>query len=246
MTRTVLAVVGLLVTSAVPGAAQVLFGEAPASRSVDSDAGLGVVRSRPVRVRLGRIPGASAREATLGVLPPRGHLLVLNLFPGVVVRARMTRSERAGRALVWAGKIEGQPLGDVVLAIVDGVMSGSAVWPGGAYRIRYDGSTHVVRRARSRPVPGGRLLRGGPGRCRGRRGGAGRERRRRVADRRPRRLHAGGPRRGGRDVGDAVAHQHRGRRDEHRLREQRRHTAAAAGGRPRRSATRSPARPPPT
>ncbi len=144
MTRTVLAVVGLLVTSAVPGAAQVLFGEAPASRSVDSDAGLGVVRSRPVRVRLGRIPGASAREATLGVLPPRGHLLVLNLFPGVVVRARMTRSERAGRALVWAGRIEGRPLGDVVLAIVDGVMSGSAVWPGGAYRIRYDGSTHVV------------------------------------------------------------------------------------------------------
>ena len=56
----------------------------------------------------------------------------------------MTRSERAGNALVWAGKIEGQPLGDVVLAVVDGVLSASAVWPGGAYRVRFDGSTHVV------------------------------------------------------------------------------------------------------
>jgi hypothetical protein len=56
----------------------------------------------------------------------------------------MTRSERVGNALVWTGKIQGQPLGDVVLAIVDGVLSGSAVWPGGAYRIRFDGATHVV------------------------------------------------------------------------------------------------------
>jgi peptidyl-Asp metalloendopeptidase len=144
LTRIMLAVAGLLVASVVPSPAQVLFGEAPASRSVDAGGGLGVVRSRPVRVRLARIPGASPREAALNVLPPRGHRLVLNLFPDMVVRARMTRSERAGNALVWAGKIEGQPLGDVVLAIVDGVLSGSAVWPGGAYRIRFDGSTHVV------------------------------------------------------------------------------------------------------
>jgi peptidyl-Asp metalloendopeptidase len=144
LTRTVLAVFGLLVASVTASPGQVLFGEAPASRSVDAAGELGVVRSRPVRVRLGRIPGASAREAALGVLPPRGHRVVLNLFPDVVVRARMTRSERVGNALVWAGKIEGQPLGDVVLAIVDGVLSGSAVWPGGAYRIRFDGSAHVV------------------------------------------------------------------------------------------------------
>jgi hypothetical protein len=42
------------------------------------------------------------------------------------------------------GRIEGEPIGDVVLALVDGVLSGSAVWPGGTYRIRFDGSTHVV------------------------------------------------------------------------------------------------------
>jgi hypothetical protein len=142
--RTVLAVVGILAAAVAPGRAQGLFTQASTSPSLEAASRVGVVRSRPVRVRLGRVPGASALEAARGVLPPRGHRLVLNLFDDVVVRARMTRSERAGNALVWAGKIEGQPLGDVVLAVVDGVLSGSAVWPGGAYRIRFDGTTHVV------------------------------------------------------------------------------------------------------
>ena len=144
MRRTVLAVLGILAASAEPSRAQGLFADAPASASLEGAPRLGVVRSRPVRVRLGRIPGALASEAARGVLPPRGHRLVLNLFEDVVVRARLTRSERQGRALVWAGKIEDQPLGDVVLAVVDGVLSGSAVWPGGAYRIRFDGSVHIV------------------------------------------------------------------------------------------------------
>ena len=144
MRRTVLAVVGILVASAAPSRGQGLFAEAPASLSRGAAKPNGVVRSRPVRVRLGRIPGASAREAARGVLPPGGPRVVLNLFDDVVVRARMTRSERVGSAFVWTGKIEGQPIGDVVLAVVDGVLSGSAVWPGGAYRIGFDGSTHVV------------------------------------------------------------------------------------------------------
>ena len=143
MRRTVLAVVGILAASAAPGRAQGLFAQAP-SPSLEAAPRVGVVRSRSVCVQLGRIPGASAREAANGVLAPRGHRLVLNLFDDVVVRARLTRTERQGKALVWAGKIEGQPIGDVVLAVVDGVLSGSAVWPGGAYRIRFDGTTHVV------------------------------------------------------------------------------------------------------
>jgi hypothetical protein len=118
------------VASAAPGRGQGLFAEAPASASLAGREELGVVRARPVRVALARIPGASR--------------LVLNLFDDAVVRARRTRLERQGRALVWVGRIEGQRVGDVVLAVVDGVVSGSAVWPGGAYRIRFDGSTQVV------------------------------------------------------------------------------------------------------
>ena len=144
MRRTVLAVAGILAASAAPGRAQGLFAQAPPSPPLEAPSRVGVVRSRAVRIRLGRIPGASARETAHGVLPPRGHRLVLNLFDDVVVRARLARTERQGRALVWAGKIDGQPVGDVVLAVVDGVLSGSAVWPGGAYRIRFDGTSQIV------------------------------------------------------------------------------------------------------
>jgi hypothetical protein len=56
----------------------------------------------------------------------------------------MTRSEREGKGFIWVGKIEGQPLGDVVLSVYDGSLSGSVVSPRGAYRIRPDGSTYVV------------------------------------------------------------------------------------------------------
>jgi len=141
--KRVLAVFGILAASAVPCLGQGLFAEAPATGSLAVPR-LGVVRSRAVRVRLGLIPGARPREAARGVLPPPDHRLALNLFDDVVVRARMVRSGRQGRALVWSGKIEGEPVGDVVLAVVDGVLSGSAVWPGGAYRIRFDGASHVV------------------------------------------------------------------------------------------------------
>jgi hypothetical protein len=137
-------VIGILAASAAPGRAQGLFAQAAAPVSLEAAPRVGVVRSRPVRVRLARIPGASAREAARGLLPPRGHRLTLNLFEDVVVRARMARAERQGKALVWAGEIEGEPVGDVVLAVVDGVLSGSAVWPGGAYRIRFDGTSQVV------------------------------------------------------------------------------------------------------
>ena len=145
MTKTALAVFGILAASVVPCLGQGLFAEPPATTSLaPATPWLGVVRSRAVRVRLALIPGATGRDAARGVLPPPGHRLTLNLFDDVVVRARMVRSAREGRALVWSGKIEGEPSGDVVLAVVDGVLSASAVWPGGAYRVRFDGASHVV------------------------------------------------------------------------------------------------------
>jgi hypothetical protein len=145
VTKTALAVFGILAASAVPCPGQGLFAEPSATTSLaPATPRLGVVRSRAVRVRLDLIPGARARDAALGILPPPGHRLTLNLFEDVVVRARMVRSAREGRALVWSGKIEGEPVGDVVLAVVDGVLSASAVWPGGAYRVRFDGASQVV------------------------------------------------------------------------------------------------------
>ena len=122
----------------------------------------GVVRSREVRVRLDRIPGASVRDGARGLLPPGGHRLVLNLFGDAVVRARMTRSEREGKAFTWVGKIEGQPLGDVVLSVYDGSLSGSVVSPRGAYRIRQDGARYVVEELDSDAFPDDNCFREAP------------------------------------------------------------------------------------
>jgi hypothetical protein len=142
--KTTLVVLGILAAWTAPAGAQGLFAEAPAAAFLDAAPRLGVVRSRPVRVRLDRIPGTSPRDAARRVLPRPGHRLVLNLFDDVVVRARLTRAEKLGRALVWAGKIEGEAVGDVVLTVLDGVLTGSAVWPGGAYRIGFDGTMEFV------------------------------------------------------------------------------------------------------
>ena len=65
----------------------------------------------------------------------------------------MTRSEREGKAFTWVGKIEGQPLGDVVLSVYDGSLSGSVVLPRGAYRIRQDGARYVVEELDSDAFP---------------------------------------------------------------------------------------------
>ena len=143
MRVSLLGVLGLVVASAFPAAGQGLFAEAP-SAPASASASLGVVRSRPVRARLRLLPGASARDARLGRRPPRGHRLALNLFDDVVVRARMTRSERQGNAFVWVGMIEDQPLGDVVLTVYDGILTGSITWPGGAYRIAVEGGETIV------------------------------------------------------------------------------------------------------
>ncbi len=137
------AFVSILSALAVASPAQSLFAPLSGARAGDPESPW-VVRSREVRLQIGRLPGASARDAHRGVLPRAGHRVVLNLFPDVVVRARMTRSERDGASFVWVGKVEGQPFGDVVLSVYDGVLSGSVVSPRGAYRIRFDGRRQVV------------------------------------------------------------------------------------------------------
>jgi len=104
----------------------------------------GVVRSRPVRVVLSRLPGATPGEAARGVLPRTGHTLTLDLFDDVAVKARMTSAKALPRGLAWRGRVEGEPLGSVVLVVVDGVLAGSVVLPDAAYSIRSVDGGQVV------------------------------------------------------------------------------------------------------
>jgi hypothetical protein len=101
---------------------------------------IGVVRARPVGVDLAALPGADGR----GALPPAGQSILLTLFDDASFRARLVRAERIEGGMTWVGRIEGEPLSDVVLAVHDGVLTGSVVGPDGAYRIGFDGVSNVV------------------------------------------------------------------------------------------------------
>ncbi len=115
----------------------------------------GVVRARAVTVDLGLLPGSDGK----GPLPPSGHAVLLNLFDDVVVHARMIRSARLDNGLSWVGRIESEAIGDVVLTVLDGVLTGSAVWPSGAYRIVSHGGAHVVEQIEASQFPEGNCFR---------------------------------------------------------------------------------------
>ena len=126
-------------------------GIGPGSRSSSSRA-----RSRRIcpRSRVGRrdpgtgewgwtcraLPGADGKS----LLPVAGQSLVLNLFDDVSFVARLVRAERIDKGMSWVGRLEGQPLSNVVLVAYDGVLTGSAVWPRAP-----TGSSSTARRASS-------------------------------------------------------------------------------------------------
>ena len=102
--------------------------------------GVGVVRARAVGFEAAALPGADG----VSPLPPAGHTLVLNLFDDVVLRARLVRAERIEKGMSWVGRLEGQPLSDVVLTVYDGILTGSVTWPDASYRIAAEGGTTIV------------------------------------------------------------------------------------------------------
>ena len=46
--------------------------------------------------------------------------------------------------MAWVGRLEGQPLSDVVLTVHDGILTGSVTWPDASYRIAVEGGATVV------------------------------------------------------------------------------------------------------
>ena len=128
-----------------------LFVPSGAQADLRGPAPLGVVRARAVGVDFSALPGADGKS----LLPVAGQSLVLNLFDDVSFVARLVRAERIDKGMSWVGRLEGQPLSNVVLVTYDGVLTGSVVWPEGAYRIAFDGSGERRPAARPRPVPRG-------------------------------------------------------------------------------------------
>ena len=112
----------------------------PSGRAADSTSPprIGVMRSRAVDVDLTALAG------TGGTLPAEGQAVLLNLFDDVQWETRTLRAERTEHGMTWAGKLAGQPLGDAILVVYDGVVEGSVVSPEGAFRITWGGGGQVV------------------------------------------------------------------------------------------------------
>jgi uncharacterized repeat protein (TIGR01451 family) len=112
----------------------------PSGRALDRTRAprLGVVRSRAVDVDL------SALAEAAGALPEEGRGVLLNLFDDVVWEAWTFRGERTEHGMTWVGKLAGQPLGDAVVVVYDGIVEGSIVSPEGAYAIDWADGGQVV------------------------------------------------------------------------------------------------------
>ena len=102
-----------------------------------ADARIGAVRSRSVRINQALLGG------TAGQLAPALRMR-LNLFPETEFVARLEQFEQTGSGYAWVGRIEGEPLADVILVTVDGVVRGSVTLPGRSYAIRAENGVEVV------------------------------------------------------------------------------------------------------
>ncbi len=95
------------------------------------------VRRRTVRVNQTLIDGIAGTS-------PAATVITLNLFPNVVYTAVLDDIEDTYPGRAWKGSLEGEPLGSVVLAVVDGVIAGHVSVPGALYEIRGDQDGTVV------------------------------------------------------------------------------------------------------
>ena len=125
-----------------------------------------VVRQRAVAIDLDPVGG------TRGALPPAPRLR-LSLFDDVDLVAAFQRVEAGRHGTAWIGTIEGEPLSQVVLAVVAGEMTGSIVMPGRAYDVQpAGGGVHLVREIDDRLTLGDGVVQVGGDAAEERRGAA--------------------------------------------------------------------------
>lgn len=138
ITMLLLAASTALAASATHAAEPFLFQERHAQADRSAPVPAFVVRGRPVHVDI-TVLGDTA-GGPLASAPVVG----LNLFDDVVLLARPLRSERTPRGFNWVGSIDGEPLGNAIFSVVDGIVSGSVVSPRGAYSIRSTPAGSVI------------------------------------------------------------------------------------------------------
>lgn len=95
------------------------------------------VRSRAVTINMGAL--APATNAFNSAQALTTHSITLNLFDDVTLQADLERLEARmtdDSGYVWVGRIQNEPLSDVVLVVGDNQITGSVLIPGRTFTIR--------------------------------------------------------------------------------------------------------------
>jgi len=120
---------------------QGLFIASAEQGSIDRAGEPTVLRSRYVDISLDLLLGEDGAPRELD-----GNPITLNFFVGTALGAVLDRVEPGyGGGFVWTGRVQGEPLSLVTLAVKDGVMAGTVLLPGGVFEISYAGNgMHAV------------------------------------------------------------------------------------------------------
>jgi hypothetical protein len=88
--------------------------------------------------------------------PAPEHIILLNLFDDVTLKAVLDRHEvRSDKSFTWFGHVEGSEYSQVTLVVEDAVLVGNINVQDTFYQIRYAGNgVHVVYQVDHRTFPG--------------------------------------------------------------------------------------------
>jgi hypothetical protein len=124
-----------------------------ASRRVSADPI--VIRSRQTTADLTLLAAAGDSASGFGTARVAARSVDLNLFADVDLVAQLDHVEVvAPLGYAWVGQVAGVSGSEVVLAVADGVLTGSMKMPGRTYSVRQAGDTYVITEINSQAVPG--------------------------------------------------------------------------------------------
>lgn len=116
-----------------------------------------VVRSRRATADLSLLaaPGVSSARGFGQAAQPAARSIALNLFSDVDLIAQLDRVELVQPlGYAWVGQIAGVDGSDVVLAVADGILTGSIALPSTLYSVRRVDQSYVVAEIDRRQIPG--------------------------------------------------------------------------------------------
>jgi hypothetical protein len=92
-----------------------------------------VIRSRLVNINLGLLSKSSAAQPDKAATAPQ---ITLNLFDNKSLVADNIKIENTRQGIIWTGKLQNDPLSQVIMVITGDIVAGNISSPAGTYQIR--------------------------------------------------------------------------------------------------------------